>query len=300
MLKKICIIASIVSTIVATATIANSDVVSSVALEISSRNFNIIKIRSKERDIQNSDDLNSEVGVLLRGAEPDDLMKAAVIGNLCAEAHAKQTALDDFWQHSHEAFKIESSLSSETFDQLLKVIHKTVKRCGGEFGISATAMPNTVGVADRANALGSKLAIALKLKALDSSKNLDAPQETALNQVLANNDLSAIWFVDSAMVLSVIAAHNGYFDGLNVAEQQALVWLTICKAGVECNGDGFGRIRACLHAYLCNGESVVEAVAASISPDKTPSLRRRADKFNAQLYAEGASMFRLKTKVDLQ
>lgn len=113
----------------------------------------------------------------------------------------------------------------------------------------------------------------------------------ALEKVIRDPDLASVWLPIKRDFLDNAAQKAGYFEGLNNDDQKALVWMVICNFGGDCADDGITRLDACLTSYLCDGNSVAEAVANAVGKDKVSIIAARANKLSLDLAISGAGFF---------
>jgi hypothetical protein len=179
---------------------------------------------------------------------------------------------------------IDSGLSKNTVVKKRALSDSFAARCGGlmsdELGLKlVNAIENSI---KAGSVLGNAPYGDLKS---DSSF-------AALEKVIRDPDLASVWLPIKRDFLDNAAQKAGYFEGLNNDDQKALVWMVICNFGGDCADDGITRLDACLTSYLCDGNSVAEAVANAVGKDKVSIIAARANKLSLDLAISGAGFFK--------
>ncbi len=190
------------------------------------------------------------------------------------------------WRLTHAI--VDAGYSENTVAKKRALSDKFAARCGGPVS----------------EELGIKVARAIDDSAKAGSALANAPYGelrseasfAALEKVLRDPSLAAVWLPIKRGFLGNIAENAGYFEGLNDNDKNALLWLVICNFGSDCADDGITRLDACLNAYLCDGNSVAESVANAVGKDKVPIVAARANKLSLDLAAAGASFFKPRQK----
>jgi hypothetical protein len=143
----------------------------------------------------------------------------------------------------------------------------------------------------KAGAAGSVLASSLKSPKVESDAEF-----AALNIVLRRPELAAVWLAERNGLFRSIANGAGYLDELTRTEKIAVIWTVICNFGGDCADDGASRLDACFSSYLCDGNSVAEAVASAVGKEKVPIIAARANKLGLDLAAAGSDFFKQRPK----
>jgi hypothetical protein len=179
---------------------------------------------------------------------------------------------------------IDSGLSKNTVAKKRALSDSFAARCGGSMS----------------DELGLKLVNAIENSVKAGSALSNAPYGdlkgdssfAALEKVIRDPDLASVWLPIKRDFLDNLAQRAGYFEGLNNDDQKALMWMVICNFGGDCADDGITRLDACLTSYLCDGNSVAEAVANAVGKDKVSIIAARANKLSLDLAASGAALFK--------
>jgi hypothetical protein len=118
----------------------------------------------------------------------------------------------------------------------------------------------------------------------------------ALDKVLRSPELASEWLSGRRSIFKDAAANNGYLEGFNEREKNAVTWTVVCNLGGDCDDDGITRLNACISSDFCAGNSVAESIVDAVGENKMPLVAARANKIALELVTNGASFFKPRPK----